>query len=214
MNRKLKKLFPFPFKIIRGARVKMDELLGEKTAFQVHFEKAQQIYYCRRSKREESYRQFEAHALKALTISKEEENLAATAKALSLISRFQFEIGHSDCIKTLKESIVAAQAAYGAESKQAAIQMSGLCLKLDELGQIEEADEIAWHAFQMIEKNTSTSEKLSLNDAVIEVALAARDMETAVEAAYRGIRLTKLHVDAQSTEYRKRLQYYDSIIAP
>lgn len=214
MNRKLKKLFPFPFKILGGARVKMDELHGEKPAWQVHFEKAQQIYYSRRSNREESYAQFEAHALKALDTAKDEENLAATAKALSLISRFQFEIGHSDCIKTLKESIVAAQAAYGADSKEAAIQMSGLCLKLEELGQIEEADEIAWQAFQMIERNTSSSEKLSLNDAVIEVALTTRDLETAVEAAYRGIRLTKLHVDAESAEYRKRLQYYDSIIAP
>jgi len=214
MNEKLKKLIPFPFKILGGARMKMDTLLGEKTAWQVHFEKAQRIYYSRRDKREENYTQFEAHALKALTISKEEENLTATAKALSLISRFQFEIGHSDCIKTLKESIVAAQSAYGAESKEAAIQMSGLCLKLQELGQIEEADEIARRAIQMLEKNTSSGEKLSLNDAVIEFALAAGDMETAVEAAYRGIRLTKLHVDEQSTEYRKRLQYYDSIVAP
>lgn len=213
MNRKLKALFPFPFKILGGARVKVDEMLCEKPTWQIHFEKAQQIYYSRRGKRKEGYAQFEAHALKALSISKDEENLAAAARTLSLISRFQYEIGHADCIKTLKESIVAAKSAYGAQSKEAAIQMSGLCLKLEELGLNEEADEIAWQAFEMIEKNTSFSEKLSLNDAVIEIALAAKDTQTAIEAAYRGIRLTKLNVDPQSMEYRKRLEYYHSIIA-
>ena len=214
MNKRLKNLFPFPFKTLGGTRVKFDDQMRAKPTWQVHFQKAEDIYYSRRRRRRKCYVQFDEHASKALAISREEQDLSATAKTLSLISRFQFEISHPDCLQTLRESIVAAQAAYGTESKEAAIQMSGLCLKLEEMGRIQEADEIAWQAFQMIEKNTSCNEKISLNDAVIEVALAAKDSETAVEAAYRGIRLTKMHVDVKTPEYEKRLQYYESIISP
>ncbi|HNB21090.1 MAG TPA: hypothetical protein PKZ32_01645 [Candidatus Melainabacteria bacterium] len=214
MSRRGKSLFPFPFKNLGGTRVNVPEQITGIASWQAQFKKAEEIYYSRQRRRKKSYLAFEELAYKALSIARDEQNLVAIAKTLSLISRFQFEIGHDDCIQTLRQSIVAAQAAYGEESKEVAIQMSGLCLKLEELGMTQEADEVAWQAFQMMEKNTTCSEQISLNDAVIEVALASKDSETAREAAFKGIRLTKLHVGPDTVEYEKRLQYYESLIEP
>jgi len=213
MNKSMKNLFPFPFKTLDDARVRQNELRFGKPTWQLHFQKAEDLYYSRSRRRKKIYLQFESHASKALAIAQEMQDLTARARTLSLMSRFQFEIAHPDCVQTLRTSIVAAQEAYGVQSKEAAIQMSGLCLKLEEMGRIQEADEMAWQAFQMIENNTSSTEKISLNDAVIEVALAAKDRESAVEAAHRGIRLTKMHVNKESEEYAKRIQYYESIVS-
>jgi tetratricopeptide (TPR) repeat protein len=155
----------------------------------------------------------EMHALKALQYAEDAKDPKQVAATLSLLSRCYLEIDRPRAEDTLRKSVAASEAAFGADSIQLGMELKLLAVFLQEEGRVEEAEPILVRGFDVLSASQLPPDVLcdELDDLVASF-ITSKKFDEAEKYFLRALEIRKETLGAASLNVGLEIEKYQEIL--